>query len=408
MHRGGIGRRDGDHSIVSDEDLEKIAAYFWNAINTPRGLIQKVWFDLMLHLGADGIENQHSMRKESFILLKSQTDGRRRLQWKWNGMIRGCPIFDDPPNPLCPVKTFQLYMCKLNLQCPHIFQRPHENVVKTSRFWYLMFPLNSTMLALMMYDISKEARLSRVYPNFCTQILPAKEKFYQIFREAWTKLERYQIAPYEHDAEGHPIAPFKLCQQCLVPVKSNKNDKNNGAKGILCSVACYEAFMQAKELRQQQPSPLPSPSCFRGTPTPLGSGNLLPGSPMGACNPSSSGARGMPSILRNNRAILQSAPPPVLGKNLPPEVYKFIQQVARIQACGYPRMDGTPLLFKEDYTPVQAEIPKDLYDLTVAVLNSGSAGSGANAGPTIPGTNLPQIGRAAPTPNSTLPSILRR
>lgn len=54
MHRGGIGRRDGDHSIVSDEDLEKIASYFWNAINTPRGLIQKVWFDLMLHLGADG------------------------------------------------------------------------------------------------------------------------------------------------------------------------------------------------------------------------------------------------------------------------------------------------------------------------------------------------------------------
>lgn len=55
MHRGGgTARRDGDHSIVSDEDLEKISAYFWNAINTPRGLIQKVWFDLMLHLGADG------------------------------------------------------------------------------------------------------------------------------------------------------------------------------------------------------------------------------------------------------------------------------------------------------------------------------------------------------------------
>ncbi|XP_022690900.1 uncharacterized protein LOC111261563 isoform X2 [Varroa jacobsoni] len=337
------------------------------------------------------------MRKESFILLKSQTDGRRRLQWKWNGMIRGCPIFDDPPNPLCPVKTFQLYMCKLNLQCPHIFQRPHENVVKTSRFWYHMFPLNSTMLALMMYDISKEARLSRVYPNFCTQILPAKDKFYRIFRESWTKLERYLVAPYERESDGRPIAPFKLCQQCLVPVKSNKNDKNNGAKGILCSVACYEAFMRAKELRQQQPPPPPPPQ--------LGMG---PGGPMGVFgSPGSSNARGMPSILRNNRAILPTAPPPVLGKNLPPEVYKFIQQVARIQACGYPRMDGTPLLFKEDYSPVQADIPKDLYDLTVAVLNSGG-GAGAGGGPSIPGTNMSQVGRSPITPNSTLPSILRR
>ncbi|XP_018496595.2 uncharacterized protein LOC100902086 [Galendromus occidentalis] len=341
------GRKDNDHTVVSDEDLQRISDYFWTAIDTPRGLIQKVWFDLMLHLGADGIENQHTMRKESFILLKSQTDGRRRLQWKWNGMIRGSPIFDDPPNPLCPVKTFQLYMCKLNLQCPHIFQRPHEGVTKTSRFWYHMFPLNSTMLALMMYDISKEARLSRVYPNFCTQILPAKDKYYNLFRIAWTKLPKYQMGPYEIDGLGAPVAPFKLCQQCLVAVKSHKNDRGNGAKGILCSVACYEAFMHAKEMRQQQ---LPQ--------------TVLPGS--------SGAQRSVPSILRGNRVMPFPPPPPsLMGKNLPPEVYKFIQQVARIQACGYPSVDGTPLLFKEDYSPVVADIPKDLYDLTLTVLNSG-------------------------------------
>lgn len=48
------GRKDNDQTVVSDEDLHRISDYFWTAIDTPRGLIQKVWFDLMLHLGADG------------------------------------------------------------------------------------------------------------------------------------------------------------------------------------------------------------------------------------------------------------------------------------------------------------------------------------------------------------------
>lgn len=57
--------------------------------------------------------------------------------------------------------------------------------------------------------------------------------------------------------------------------------------------------MQAKELRQQQPHS-PSPS-----------GGILPMGMYGG--PGSSNARGMPSILRTNRAILPTAPPPVLG-----------------------------------------------------------------------------------------------
>ena len=75
------------------------------------------------------------------------------------------------------------------------------------------------------------------------------------------------------------------------------------------------------------------------------------------------------------------------GKNLPPEVYKFIQQVARIQACGYPSVDGTPLLFKEDYSPVAAEIPKDLYDLTLTVLNSGGPPKPSLPPPSISATS---------------------
>jgi hypothetical protein len=110
----------------------------------------------------------------------------------------------------------------------------------------------------------------------------------------------------------------------------------------------------------------------------------------------------MPSILRGNRVTpINAGPPPaILGKNLPPEVYKFIQQVARIQACGYPRPDGPPLLFKEDYTPVPADIPKELYDLTVAVLNQ----SGQNKGQ-VPPTPPPPPPPPPAIPASLSPSI---
>lgn len=77
----GSNGQSADAVLISTEDLTKIGQYFWKVINTPRGLQQKVWFDLMIHLGSEGIENQHSMRRDSFVFLKSQSDSRRRLQW---------------------------------------------------------------------------------------------------------------------------------------------------------------------------------------------------------------------------------------------------------------------------------------------------------------------------------------
>ncbi|CAN7984547.1 unnamed protein product, partial [Ixodes pacificus] len=326
--------QSADAVIIGAEDLTKIGQYFWKVINTPRGLQQKVWFDLMIHLGSEGIENQHSMRKDSFVILKSQSDGRRRLQWKVDGQSRGAPVFDDPENPLCPVKTFQLYLTKLNVSCPSLFQRPHDGITKASRFWFHMFPLNNTMLALMMYDISKDAGLSRVYPNFCTQVLPEKGRFYQLARRGYLSLENFcSQPPAATPSAGGPV-PFKLCAQCLTPVKAGNAQKH---KGILCSVPCLEAFMKAKEMRQNI-----RVSFKDGTRVPqytLSShvGTVAPGTVVGTVTHGTQAKiivrPALPALVKRqpSKEELQ-----LLGKNIPDDVYSFIQQVARIQALGHP------------------------------------------------------------------------
>lgn len=344
-----------DAVVISTEDLTKIGQYFWRVINTPRGLQQKVWFDLMIHLGAEGIENQHSMRRESFVILKSQTDGRRRLQWKVDGKSRGPPVQDDPESPLCPVKTFQLYLSKLNLACPALFQRPHDGITKASRFWFHMFPLNNTMLALMMYDISKDAGLARVYPNFCTQVLPEKGRFYELARKGYLSLENLCVRPVkseEGSADGETVEdsiPLKLCAQCLTPVKLTAAQKN---KGILCSVPCFEAFVKAKEMRQNV-----KVSFKDGTRVPQYT-LATDGRPKVVLQP---------PVLNGGQSREEAQ---LLGKNIPQDVYKFIQQVAKIQALGQPAKEGVPMLFKEDGSNVDAKdwsLPAELMELTMNV-----------------------------------------
>lgn len=329
-----VARRMGhsaDAVTITAEDLAKIGQYFWRVVNTPRGLQQKVWFDLMIHLGSNGIENQHAMRKDSFVLLKSAADGRRRLQWKVPG---GASVPDDPESPMCPVRTFQLYLSKLNVACPALFQRPHDGITKASRFWFHMFPLNNTMLALMMYDISKDAGLSRVYPNFCTQVLPEKGRFYELARRGCPSLE---------SARKEPGVAYKLCAQCLTPVQVS----SAGPKGILCSVPCLEAFMRAKEARQNV-----RVSFRDGTRVPAYT--LPSGQPL--------------QVQPQPQPQLQQARDD-LGKNLPEDVYSFIQEVARIQALGHTvRTDGLPTVFKQDGSNAQARsLPIELLRLAMDV-----------------------------------------
>ncbi|KAH7948261.1 hypothetical protein HPB52_019983 [Rhipicephalus sanguineus] len=160
-------------------------------------------------------------------------------------------------------------------------------------------------------------------------VLPEKGRFYELARRSRPSLE---------SARKEPGCAYKLCAQCLTPVQV----ASAGPKGILCSVPCLEAFMRAKEARQNV-----RVSFRDGTRVPaytLPSGQPLQSQP-------------------------QPQPRDELGRNLPEDVYSFIQEVARIQALGHTvRTDGLPMVFKQDGSNAQARsLPIELLRIAMDV-----------------------------------------
>lgn len=57
-----------EHEEIVDDDLEKLYNYFRTVIDTPRGLYEKVLFDLLLHMCRRGMENLRDLTPSHFKL----------------------------------------------------------------------------------------------------------------------------------------------------------------------------------------------------------------------------------------------------------------------------------------------------------------------------------------------------
>ncbi|GFQ69972.1 TRASH domain-containing protein [Trichonephila clavata] len=148
--------------MVDMDDRRKLRHYFEHAISTPRGLLQKVWYDLMLRVGRRGRESQRLLNRNSFRIAKT-ADGRQYI-YQVDDEEAGI-ILEIPGDPLCPVKTLKFYLGRLNPACRALFQRPKEHIYEQDTCWYVNSPVGKNMLATMMSTISKCARLSRIYTN---------------------------------------------------------------------------------------------------------------------------------------------------------------------------------------------------------------------------------------------------
>ncbi|XP_067141093.1 uncharacterized protein [Centruroides vittatus] len=148
---------------VDTDDRHKLRHYFVHAIHTPRGLLHKVWYDLMLQIGRKGRDGQRMLSKSSFVIGTS-TDGRQYI-YQTDDEEGGNIILENPGDLLCPVKNFRMYLARLNPACDALFQRPKDRISKQDLCWYVNSPVGKNMLATMMSTISKCAGLSRVYTN---------------------------------------------------------------------------------------------------------------------------------------------------------------------------------------------------------------------------------------------------
>ena len=100
------------HDEIEPEDLLKLYSSF--DVTTPTGLQEKVWFDLCLKLCRRGRENMKSMTKETFVYeVEDEADKNHDAHDNSFDTIGEGTLAEVPGHPLCPVKTFQDYISKL-------------------------------------------------------------------------------------------------------------------------------------------------------------------------------------------------------------------------------------------------------------------------------------------------------
>ncbi|XP_052262749.1 zinc finger MYM-type protein 2-like [Dreissena polymorpha] len=234
------GHGSVDHKpVISDSDLEKLSGNSvpFN-INTPCGLQNRVWFNLMYCLLRRGQENLRSMTKSTFAIATDST-GRKFIhqviaESTKNHGIADMPddttgkgnIYEQPGSTFCPVRCFEKYLSKLNPKLEALWQRPLESFQETSNIWYCAAPLGKNTLSGMMSSISRQAGLSKVYTNHCLRATSI------------TKLDRHGFeARHIMRASGHKseasIRSYSThlsedqqrdMSDCLSKPFSNKND----------------------------------------------------------------------------------------------------------------------------------------------------------------------------------------
>ncbi|XP_072048836.1 uncharacterized protein [Amphiura filiformis] len=163
------------YPTISSADLQKLYSSEELSIHTPRGLFNKVQFDVRYYFCRRGQENIRCMKKDTFkveidsdtsakYVVKAQDEltknHRGQDQETFSGFMPANPSSDS-----CPVRSFEKYLTKLNPSCDALWQRPKDFLTASSTEWYYNSPVGEKTLRDFMKTLSNKAGLSRVYTN---------------------------------------------------------------------------------------------------------------------------------------------------------------------------------------------------------------------------------------------------
>ena len=160
---------------VQKEDMAKIRQNM--NMDTPKGLQDKVFIDIVLQFARHGREGLRELTKHSFVINRDAagrlyaTPAYNEQQKNHNGQN---PKVHDPRkvmyeqagDPKCPVKALQMCLSKLHPDCEAFFQRPKSKYSRDG-IWYDNVPVGKNLLSSKMSRISREAGCSEVYTNHC-------------------------------------------------------------------------------------------------------------------------------------------------------------------------------------------------------------------------------------------------
>ncbi|XP_078543511.1 BTB/POZ domain-containing protein KCTD1 isoform X1 [Lissotriton helveticus] len=180
---------------ITRSDLRRLYTSNVFSIQTPFGLLNKVWFEACMYFCTRGRENQRELQEGSFGLAMDE-DGRKFVYFKalgpyhksrsssWSkkrteggggGTALGNPSSDEENLPrmyetgteFCPYASFVKYLSKRNPLCRAFFQRPRDHCSESDVTWYENKAIGKNLLGTRMQMLSKAAKLSKTYTNHC-------------------------------------------------------------------------------------------------------------------------------------------------------------------------------------------------------------------------------------------------
>lgn len=172
------GKGEVNRSDIGPDDLKKL--YLSDVLSpfSADGLQRKVFFDLLMYLpGKRNRSNVREQTRDTFLIGYNSNTGLKYVYPNpshfENVFAEGkCPRMNEKPgNPRCPVASFLKYLSKLNPMNLYLWQRPKasfkHHACEDDPIWYENAAVGHNSLGEMMTNMSKLARLSRIYTNNC-------------------------------------------------------------------------------------------------------------------------------------------------------------------------------------------------------------------------------------------------
>ena len=144
---------------LSKEDIDKLYDHpIVFSTNTPTGLMNKVFFEVMFYLCRRGRENLKEHKKSTFTI-KTDTTGRRYVCHVVRALSKSdcvdvgpsdktgeVRMYEEQGSLRCPVASFEKYLSKLHPKCSSLWQRPLNTYELEDNVWYFNAPLGKSKL----------------------------------------------------------------------------------------------------------------------------------------------------------------------------------------------------------------------------------------------------------------------
>ncbi|XP_076583454.1 uncharacterized protein LOC143318850 isoform X1 [Chaetodon auriga] len=166
------------HQALSPDDIRILRHSRVMDTSTPRGLLNKVWFDIQVHFGRRGKQANRNLKPDSFVIRKDERGLRCcTLSVSDEAKIPNekdrCSMLEKPGSEFCPITSLLKYLSKLPSNATALYLQPKKEL--TDEMWYSHVPLGVNYLGSMLARMCKEAGTSVIYTNHCIRSTPCHQ-----------------------------------------------------------------------------------------------------------------------------------------------------------------------------------------------------------------------------------------